>query len=472
MATEQPTPAGSAGRPRGAAGKVLLAALVVLAVAWVVRATAEHNGAPSGSTVARMRLLRDDNDYSVYVKRGAWAPTGLRPYLDVFSEYPPLATLAFGIPYLFVHPEPAPPRAMHARIDALAPTSDLARAYGNVWSVVAMLAWLATIAVTAALARDLGLSPWRSFLCLAPAALYFSIQRFDPLAALSLSAALLALLRGRPMSGFVLLAVGVLFKIYPVVAGPLAFGWVARRHGVGRACLAAAAAVALVVAGHLPLFALGWSDPGWTADWRPSGALFDATPLGSALAAVDVPFANQGARDTNPGSLPERLLRVALGVEYATLLASLKALRIVQLLPAALLVLAGWFRPTPRTLVAGTALAVLCFQFFHNIYSPQFVLWCAPLLAVAGAGRLGLAVIGTGVLIDGATYLQFPLLASQRIYDPARGVNTYPAAFGPVIDLRLALTTLAVILLTILVLRRAEPDAIPGAAGPASAGVA
>src|SRR5258705_1272969 len=77
--------------PRSAILPVLGAAAVVLLAASTVRELAEPYRPDSTSETARRRLLRDDYEMSVYVRRGSLAPAGARPYLDVFSEYPQLA---------------------------------------------------------------------------------------------------------------------------------------------------------------------------------------------------------------------------------------------------------------------------------------------------------------------------------------------------------------------------------------------
>src|SRR5262245_17286495 len=81
------------------ASRVLAVAGGVILLAWCARALVP----PLPADVRHEpRALRDDYEHTIYLKRGAWAPTGLRPYLDVFSEYPPLATWTFALPYLVV----------------------------------------------------------------------------------------------------------------------------------------------------------------------------------------------------------------------------------------------------------------------------------------------------------------------------------------------------------------------------------
>src|SRR5262245_32046000 len=51
---------------------------------------------------AGVRWLRDDFDLAVYSQRGSFAARpGARPYVEVPSEYPQLATYLFALPYAF-----------------------------------------------------------------------------------------------------------------------------------------------------------------------------------------------------------------------------------------------------------------------------------------------------------------------------------------------------------------------------------
>ena len=439
-----------------------MAAAAVIAVASLVRFATPPWRDPANPARTQAGPVRDDYEYTIYLKRGAWAPTGLRPYVDVFSEYPPVATWIFGIPFFLVKPEHAPARAMLGALDTAAPTSPVALAYGNAWAVLMAIAWFSVAAVTAQLARALELSPTRALLCLGPASLYCALQRFDPLPALAASSALLAILSGRFRWGFVFLALGAMLKIYPAVLAPLAFGYVAKRAGWREAFAAAAVFVGVLVLAHIPPFLSGWNDPAWSAPWRPQHfagvdlAVTPPTPARSGLAAVGVPFVFQGERDTNPGSLAERLFRGWLALPYDQLLAGVKVFRIVQLAPALLAFFLGWYRPQPKTLLAASAVLVTSFVLFHNIYSPQFQCWIVPLAAVAGGGLVGVFACALALSADLVTYLQFPIFGAQRIFDPKTQQNVYPAGFQTMVDLRLLLTTALLGTLLWLALRGAR----------------
>jgi hypothetical protein len=404
------------------------------------------------SEAARGKWLRDDYEFNLYLKRGAWAWPGRpgRPYLDVFSEYPQLATWFFGVPFCTSSLGLAGLEA-HENADPtkIPPWHPVSLRYGTLLGALVSLAWLGTVACTAALARAIGLIPWRAALCLAPACVYFATQRFDPLPALALAAGLLAIVKGKCGIGFALLGAGTMLKWYPAVVAPIAFGYVARRQGLLRALVCGGIYAVVVGACMAPAFLAGFGDPGWDAPWRPPG--YAKTPLGSGLAALAVPYHFQAIRITNPGSLAERWVHLGLGASDETLRGWLKGFKIAQLLPALAALALGVLSPRPRTLVAGAAALVTGFVLFNSIFSPQFVCWILPLVAVAGSGRLAGAALAAGIAIDALTYVQFLLfnLASRP-----QGLPVLPAAFGPVVDVRIALTVLLLVLLIAIALRR------------------
>ncbi|HKD99960.1 MAG TPA: glycosyltransferase 87 family protein [Planctomycetota bacterium] len=439
----------------GVLGVVACAAAVLAGASWL-RSAAEpfDPKAAAPSAAATGRWIRDDYEFSVYLRRGAWAPTGLRPYLDVLSEYPQLATWSFGIPYAF--PAVASlvpmgePRDVVARIERTEPWAPLSLGYGDVASALFGAAWLATIALAALLARDLGLSPWRAALALGPASVYFALQRFDPLPALALAGALLALTRDRAVLGFGLLAVGTMVKWYPAVVAPVAFAVVARRQGWRRATLAACAFAGVVVVCAAPTFLAGLGDPTWSG--KPLSA------FASGIAALRAPYEFQGARYPNPGSLAERWLHSGLGVELDAIRPWLRGLQVLQVLAALGLAIVGWRSPRPATLVAASAAAVTAFVLLNPIFSPQFVCWTAPLVAVAGRGRLGAAALVAGIGIDALTLVQFPILYFQAT--PSGDGIVLPSAFYSIVHVRIGVTIACLAILAAIVVRaRSEPAA-------------
>lgn len=435
---------------------VFSALAAVIALAWAARQFTPPRSDPNVPARALTQPTRDDYEYTIFMKRGGWA-VGLRPYVDVFSEYPPLATFGFAMPFLWITKPAGGPARASAEVQSAAPHSSLALAYADVFAAWMAMSWFGVAAMTALLAKSLNLQPARALLLLGPASLYCALQRFDPLPVAAAVGSLLAFVKNYHKTGFALLAAGVMLKIYPIVAFFVALGYVWRRGGLKVALAGVAVFAAAIAICEIPIFSIGASDPSWSAKHRPAefaGMKFTNTPIDSGLAAVAVPFAYQGERDTNAGSLPERLFRGWFHVgDYNDLLFGIKILRILQFAAVLPAFFVGWFRPKPRVLVAATAALTVAFVLFHNIYSPQFQLWIAPLAVVAAGGRLGIAAAAGAFALDVVTYIQFPLLAPLAKFDPAQRKNVYPDSFWTIVDLRLLLTAALLTILVILALR-------------------
>ena len=109
------------------------------------------------------------------------------------SEYPQLATYFFAPPHLV-------PRTRAE--------------YRFVFSLLMALALFVTALVATRICTLLGHSAWRTLMLLLPATLYFSLNRFDVLAACICLVAVWLLLRDSPL-GYGFLGVTILSKIYP-----------------------------------------------------------------------------------------------------------------------------------------------------------------------------------------------------------------------------------------------------------------
>ena len=73
---------------------VVVTAAVVACYLLLIAAELTHG------PLTRGRWIAADDDVTVYFERAQFLPLRAVPYRDVFSEYPPLATLAFTVPML------------------------------------------------------------------------------------------------------------------------------------------------------------------------------------------------------------------------------------------------------------------------------------------------------------------------------------------------------------------------------------
>ena len=299
-----------------------------------------------------VRFIRDDHDLNVYYQRSAYARTpGAKPYKDVFSEYPELATYLFAVPCLTGSSRPG---------------------YQTGFLLLMALALGGLAAVTGALCRACGSPPARTLLLLLPGCFYFALSRYDVVAALVTCAAILFLVRGRPSLAFALLAVAFLTKAYPVVLGPLFAGYTVRRHGWRAAAVAAATFVAVVAVPSLQL-AL-WAGPN----------------------AVVSPFAYQLGRAGNAESLYFFVSPYLPAAQPLFLLAQ-----------GALAVYYAFAVPrTTRGVILAAAAIVMSFALFTRFQSPQWVLWTSPLVLAAARTRGQLSLV---VAMDLLTYLYYPI---------------------------------------------------------------
>lgn len=324
-----------------------------LAVCWVLYATLlrDNAGLP-------VRAFVDDYDHSVYAERGSWAPTGRLPYRDAFSEYPPLATYVFALPYLVVGNDRVAYRAAFSLLMAAA-------LYGTI-----VLLW-----------RMLPTKKSRAYLLLLPAGLYFSLNRFDLLAS---GLALLSLrclgARWSAVAG-ACLGAAALTKWYPALLLPVYLSYEYRqdRAGAWRLLLAFGATAAALMA---PLAALG----GLETLLRPY-----AFHAGRGLEMVALP------------ALVSRAARYWAGVDLG-----IRLPQIACLLPIAAAVVASAVArvdTVERVTCWALTIAGMC-VLLSTIWSPQWILWVLPLMILTArpAGDLPW-VVAYGIL----TYVAFPL---------------------------------------------------------------
>jgi len=304
-----------------------------------------------------LRVIRDDWDRYVYFMRGSFAiKRHARPYLDVESEYPQLATYYFALPFALTRDDTE---------------------YRNLFSLSMAVFLGATALLVSGMCRRFGLSQWRVLALLLPGTLFFTINRFDILPAFLCLGATALLLSQRTRAAFAVLALAVLTKVYPVVYLPFFIYWTwqeKRPKDVGWGL----ASFALVLFGLSLQLAL------WTS-WS----------------TVAEPILFQGERMANAESL---YYFVGLAIPEVRRVLGRRLFQLLQVAPA-LAVL--WFRPRdPRDFLRWMTVVTLTMVLFARFHSPQWLLWFSPLALIACATGYEIALL---VASDILTYLYFPI---------------------------------------------------------------
>jgi len=287
---------------------------------------------------------------------------GKVPYRDFFMEYPPGALAVFLPPDVF--------GGQH---------------YNAAFKTLMAACGAATIVVVAVLLARLGASrarTWTALLLLAvsPAALGpISLNTYDAWPALLTIAALALLLASAPLAAFTVLGLAFAAKVYPVVLLPPALVYVWRTAGratAARAGSAFALVAALVIVPFLSLAPHGLAE---SLRAQAGRALQVESLAGSFLAVADrlgwytatvVHRTGHAISYDLAGSLP-RALAAASSVAQA-----------FAVLAATWLYLRG--RDDPQRLVVACAAALTGFLAFTRFFSPQYLVWLLPFVALLG----------------------------------------------------------------------------------------
>ena len=320
------------------------------------------------------------SDLYVYRQYAAVFLDGSLPYRDVAFEYPPLAAPLIAAPGLLGTGEDG---------------------YRLAFAAAALALLAAVVLLVGALAGRTGADRRTSMIAaaLAPLLTGAMIRTHFDLAPVALTlAALLLLCRERPRAGFAVLGVAVMTKGFPLVVAPPALAWLAARSGP-RAALDGALALVLTVAA-IAVAALSLS---------PSGALdavgyhlerpvqVESAPA-SLLQALDA----VGAGEVEPVSSHksdglDHPLAPALAGFLGALLVCLVGLVTVECAR----------RPDERSLVLASLAATAAFAALGKVLSPQFLIWVAPLAALALGWRMrALAAAAGGAIL--LTLVEFP----------------------------------------------------------------
>jgi hypothetical protein len=312
-----------------------------------------------------------DGDIPVFRSYGDMVLNGQVPYRDFHPEYPPGAFVFFVLPSL--GPE---------------------HSYLTIFRLVAAAGIVAGIVALAFLV-DLLEVPRRTacgalaFAGAAPALLgAFTLRRFDMWPAAICVAVLACLVARRPYWALSLLAVGVVVKNYPIVLLPVAL--LAVDHARRWRALAAFCVVGIVAIA--PFAAVGHGGLYNSVATQMDRHLHLDSAGSSILLAVHRPV--RLAFDGGGWSV------FGGGADLAAKLQS--AAQVIGVAAAA--VLFARSRRSSQDLVAASVTTISVAAFAGKVLSPQFLLWPAPLLVLAGSTVA--AALFTGALVT--TNLLFP----------------------------------------------------------------
>ncbi|HKQ33256.1 MAG TPA: hypothetical protein VJV40_08625, partial [Thermodesulfobacteriota bacterium] len=182
---------------------------------------------------SELGLLNDYRDMMVYAVRGSWYPYSKKPYTEVPSEYPQLATYFFAVPYIVLDfPGPLDTRLigeLEAAVGSGFPTNPnlpdsphlrnrLFMRYSLVFSLLMVPFLFFSVLIVYKLRPD---RKHLALLMLLPAGLYFTHNRFDIIPAFLGLLAIYLLSRERPRLSAFVIALGFLTKWYLVLLLPV-----------------------------------------------------------------------------------------------------------------------------------------------------------------------------------------------------------------------------------------------------------
>ena len=310
-------------------------------------------------------------DVLYYSHVGSRIVHGGVPYHDFYLEYPPGAIPVFALPSLV---------SQHHYFLTFKLLMALCAAVAAVAGMVVLVRTGADRATLLRAGAILGLAP----LLLGP----LFLNRYDVWPAMLLGLALLALVADRPRTGFALLAVASVAKIYPLAAVPVAAVHVLRRRGPGELGRSLAVFVLVGLAFVVPFAAVGFGGLGYSFYIQATRHL-QVESLGSQLLVVLDHLGLYRAKVVvgKPGSF-DLAGRAAAAVGFVS--------SVIEV--AAVLLVALWYlrgRHDARRLVLALTTAVVAFVAFGKVLSPQYLVWLIPLvpLVAGGAGAVASSML-------------------------------------------------------------------------------
>jgi hypothetical protein len=312
-----------------------------------------------------VRLATNATDVPRYQSFAQAMRNGKVPYRDFRVEYPPAALIAFGVPGI---------------------VSTSARGYRISFEVLMGLCGGMLVAATAIVAAQLRSRPVPAAAFVAGALLALGpivIGHYDLWPSLLVVATLGLLLAGLLDAACVALGVAIAAKLYPLVLLPLLAAWIWRRDGRPAAVRAVLVAAGVAVVVFVPFLILAPEGVWWSITEQATRPL-QVESTGAALLLV-----------------AHQVLATPLGLSFSHMSANLSGTKAeivaaVTVLAEAAALLWIWLtfsrgRNSGLRLVRASSAAILAFVTLGKVFSPQFLIWLVPVVALAGGT---LAVVG------------------------------------------------------------------------------
>ncbi len=323
-------------------------------------------------------------DYLHFLSLARLSDSGLFPYIHYWLEYPPV------FPWLSVLVYRA----------ALAMGSDsplLVEAfYYSLTAAIRLAAEIATFLLIDIISRHL-LGPakavrstWMYLLLFVP--YYLWNGAFDPLPTCFLLASLALLITGRAKLSSAAAAVGFMTKIFPVLIVPLA---VCSIQKMKRKMTYIAVFVILVAFIAVPFIVLNEDmflasfkniigRKGWETVWALLDGNYHSGEVASVSTRTALSTSVQNAGSGIFGLIPTLLFTLVSAVFYYSF----------------------WGMRTTRQIIAAGGFSLHILLIFSPGYSPQFLTWFAPLIAIMFPNRRGIVYLG---LLGIANLLEYPV---------------------------------------------------------------
>jgi hypothetical protein len=325
-------------------------------------------------------------DYRHFLELAQLSDRGLYPYLHYWVEYPPIfAWLSTGLYRLSA---------------ALSSGLGVEAWYYGLTGLLRVIAEIGVLWLVYRIARNIW-GPeggWRSAILytLLFVPYYLWNGAFDPLPAFTLLLALyLLLLHRETLSAFVA-GVGIAIKLFPGLLVPLAICLI---PGLGRKVKYAAVAGGVVIAVFLPFLI---ASPNMTlasirnlsgrSSWETVWAVLDGYYGPGAVAAIDLRIDPAAALLGTPSNLPWGLITGVFAVLFLWFYVRF------------------WGKRTPLQLIAAIGCTLSLLLIYAKGYSPQYLIWLAPILAITFPnlkGALYLALLGLVNLLEYPVYFHF-----------------------------------------------------------------